>query len=73
MSTMPNFSFSVVSTLHKGERGLNGSGGSLKISSGANELGTVTFNADGGVDVVLKDGSKSTLSKSDFLSFCGLL
>lgn len=66
------FSFSVVSTLHKADRGLNGSGGSLKINSGANELGTVTFNADGGVDVMLKNGSKSTISKNDFLSSCGL-
>lgn len=67
-----DFSYSVVSSLHKADRDLNGRGGSLQINSGVNELGVVTFNSEGGLDVTLKNGSKSTISRADFLSSCGL-
>lgn len=52
------------------------SGGLIRISSGGNsegpEAGTVLFNADGSVKVKLANGIETTVSKTEFESYCGL-
>ncbi len=51
-------------------------GGLIRISSGGNsegpEAGTVLFNADGSVKVKLANGIETTVSKTEFESYCGL-
>lgn len=57
-------------TMPSGTQRLNG--GSISIKSGSNDLGTVSFNADGSVKVKLPSGVESTVSKLDFEGVCGL-
>lgn len=45
--------------------------GTLKISRGTVESGTVTFNADGSINVKTPTESEKTISKSVFASYCG--
>lgn len=65
------FSYEAILPLVNMRVGSGFESGSLKIKKGATEIGTVTFNSDGGIKVKTPTESEKTFSKSDFLNYCG--